>query len=128
MLERELAKLAGENWQVRILGLPIQTPPSHTSAQSVLDISPQSAPIGPRSGFLHQRSNTISSQRTASPAPNEPLTQTTRAHVEQVRLLVLGMEKRLQERQEKMVKCVQRAEDESARFENTRKGILADGS
>jgi len=113
MLERELTKLAGENWQ------------------TTLDIAPQSAPSGPRS-FLHHRSNTISSissQRTTSPAPaSEPPADVKRAHVEQVRLLILGMEQRLREREEKMSKCIQKAELESARCEDMRREILTQGS
>lgn len=39
------------------------------------------------------------------------------AHVEQVRLLILGMEQRLQTREEKLTKTMEKAESESRRFE-----------
>jgi len=110
MLERELAKLAGENWQ------------------SALDIAPVSSIIN-RSTILHTRSNTLA---TPPPRPstttNEPPNQATLAHVEQIRLLILGMEKRLQGREDKLVKTIERAEGETTRFEELRKEVLTSGS
>ncbi|KAF7309926.1 hypothetical protein MIND_00364900 [Mycena indigotica] len=124
LLEGELAKLAGENWQ------------------SALDIAPPNvsgtaATITGRS-FLHSRSNTLSahaspvlahaqaaSVTTASPIEDpraqQQQTQATLAHIEQVRLLIMGMEQRLQTREEKLVKSVQRAESEGRRFEELRR-------
>ena len=66
-------------------------------------------------------------QHSASPTPadgnliakaNE---EATMAHVEQVRLLVLGMEERLRVREEKLVKTMEKADQESHRFEVLRK-------
>lgn len=68
-----------------------------------------------------------SMQHVASPTPadgnliakaNE---EATMAHVEQVRLLVLGMEERLRVREEKLVKTMEKADQESHRFEVLRK-------
>lgn len=52
--------------------------------------------------------------------------QATIAHIEQVRLLVLGMEQRLQKREEKLTKSVERAENEGRKFEELRNEIMAD--
>ncbi|KAF8648785.1 hypothetical protein AX16_006167 [Volvariella volvacea WC 439] len=171
LLERELARLAGENWQ------------------SALDIPPSSTlPSSARSSsFLHSRSSTLSSgifpppplphlslATTAAAPPTPPLFptavqqllnpgapfadspvsatgseapesnpnlpqsssdrrqstsslsqsqsqaqelalqqhQATVAHLEQVRMLILGMEKRLSTREEQLAKTVERAEGE----------------
>ncbi|KAJ6617627.1 hypothetical protein B0H10DRAFT_1914179 [Mycena sp. CBHHK59/15] len=104
MLERELAKLAGENWQ------------------SALNIAPSSAPMMSGRSMLHQRSNTLGSM----PSPQQlhlEQQQATLAHIEQVRMLIMGMEQRLQVREEKLVKSVERAESEGRRFEELRREI-----
>jgi hypothetical protein len=46
------------------------------------------------------------------------------AQIEQVRMLILGMEQRLQVREEKLVKTVERAEDEGRKFETLRSEII----
>lgn len=125
MLERELARFAGENWQVCY---PQSRSPSIlqcayiTRKQTTLDIAPSSA-TAIRPTVLHGRSNTL----TTPPRPptDEPSNQATLAHIEQIRLLILGMEQRLQGREEKLIKTVERAEAESARFEDIRKEVLA---
>jgi hypothetical protein len=73
----------------------------------------------------------------ASPNPdNQPLQSpvrsnenaaTTIAHIEQVRMLVLGMEQRLQLREDKLIKTVERAEKEGKRFEELRNGLSGAG-
>ncbi|KAJ7443889.1 hypothetical protein B0H11DRAFT_1813277 [Mycena galericulata] len=129
MLERELAKLAGENWQ------------------TALDIAPASAPTMNGRSMLHQRSNTLGSgpspvlshaqaQNTPSssssgaeqPSPSQRQLQVehqhaTLAHIEQVRMLIMGMEQRLQTREDKLAKSVERAESEGRRFEELRRDI-----
>ncbi|KAK7042163.1 hypothetical protein R3P38DRAFT_2692733 [Favolaschia claudopus] len=118
MLERELTRLAGENWQ------------------STLDIAPAPAPTLSRS-ILHQRSNTLATAPSpvlshAQAQNTDDATQrqlqidqqhATLAHIEQVRMLILGMEQRLQTREEKLVKSVERAESEGRRFEQLRSDI-----
>jgi hypothetical protein len=80
-----------------------------------------------RSAFnpgFHPSQNTSSS----GPSPTYPSNETTKAtllHIEQVRLLILGMEQRLQVREQKLVKSVQRAEREGGRFEELRKEVLS---
>jgi len=56
---------------------------------------------------------------------SKPSVETTMAQVEQVRLLVLGMEERLRVREEKLVKTMERADQESHRFEVLRKDAAA---
>lgn len=66
-------------------------------------------------------------QHIASAAPadgsqsSKVSVEATKAHVEQVRLLVLGMEERLRTREEKLVKTMEKADQESHRFEVLRK-------
>ena len=94
---------------------------------------------------MHQRSNTISSplaltigRHTYSPSPSprpdsrvtnpspdhsQPQQSLNLAQIEQVRMLILGMEQRLQVREEKLIKTVGRAEDEGRRFEALRTEI-----
>nr|GAT46676.1 predicted protein [Mycena chlorophos] len=125
LLEGELAKLAGENWQ------------------STLDIAPAPGSVGTISGRFHSRSATLSAHAspvlahaqavsipvTASPIEDPQLqrqqAQATLAHIEEVRMLILGMEQRLQVREGKLVKSVERAEAEGRRFEELRKEVAA---
>jgi hypothetical protein len=90
--------------------------------KSAVDISLTSSS---RPAGVHQRSNTISSRRTSTPEYSEPSTHASISHIEQVRLLILGMEQRLQAREEKLMQNVQKAEGEAARFESMSKEILA---
>jgi hypothetical protein len=95
----------------------------------------------------HQRSNTIGSPLTLnigrhsyspspSPRPDSRVTNRSPDHsqlqqslnlaqIEQVRMLILGMEQRLQVREEKLIKTVERAEDEGRRFETLRSEIVS---
>jgi len=95
---------------------------------------------------MHQRSNTIASpltlnlarhtyspspsprpdSRVATQSPDHPQHSLNLAQIEQVRMLILGMEQRLQVREEKLVKTVERAEDEGRRFEALRSEIISD--
>ncbi|KAI0728362.1 hypothetical protein C8Q72DRAFT_779977 [Fomitopsis betulina] len=98
MLERELEKLAGANWQAN------------------LNIAPT-----PTSSLATPRPDGTSSSGASTNATVEG----TMAHIEQVRLLILGMEQRLQSREEKLVKTIQRAEAEGARFEQNKQVLSA---
>ena len=70
-------------------------------------------------------------QHITSPPPGDggPDTkasvEATTAQVEQVRLLVLGMEERLRVREEKLVKTMEKADQESHKFEVLRKDALS---
>jgi len=49
----------------------------------------------------------------------------TMAHIEQVKLLILGMDQRLQSREEKLNKTIEKAETEGMKFEGMRKDVMA---
>jgi hypothetical protein len=49
----------------------------------------------------------------------------TMAHIEQVRLLILGMEQRLAAREDKLGKTVEKAESEAKKFDEVHKHVLA---
>ena len=105
--------------------------------QSHLDITSNTT-----SRFGHARANSISTPLTIISPVAQVLTppsvdspggksegrvdrQQALAHIEQVRLLILGMEERLQTREEKLVKTLERAEGEGRRFDELRKEISA---
>ena len=58
-------------------------------------------------------------------ATSSTTAESTLAHVEQVRLLILGMEQRLQLREEKLVKSIEKAEAEGSKFEEIRKQVMS---
>lgn len=77
----------------------------------------------------HARASSVSKLQSvfdAAPASgSDAQQQPNRAFVEQVRLLVLGMEQRLQTREERLAKSIERAEAEGARFEELRQEVAA---
>lgn len=97
--------------------------------QAKLEIAPAgiSSPLSSRTATSLFSSPT---QHVASPAPavgnpsQKASLEATMSHVEQVRLLVLGMEERLRTREEKLVKTMEKADQESHRFEVLRKDAL----
>lgn len=58
-------------------------------------------------------------------SPEQPQQSLNLAQIEQIRMLILGMEQRLQVREEKLVKTVERAEDEGRRFEALRSEMVS---
>ncbi|KAF9476021.1 hypothetical protein BDN70DRAFT_839935 [Pholiota conissans] len=138
MLERELTRLAGDNWRAS------------------LEIPPPAGSLAARSA--HQRSNTISSpisfafargsptssprpdsiassihvQRADSPSPqrsgeSEAQRAAATAQIEQIRMLVLGMDQRLDIREERLAKTLEKAENEGKRFESAMAAATAAG-
>ncbi|KAF8555085.1 hypothetical protein OG21DRAFT_1496559 [Imleria badia] len=112
LLEQALAKVAGENWQ------------------TVLDIAPSSATVAARAmgASLLNRTTTATppppSEASDSPAASQASIQATLSQMEQMRLLVLGMEQRMQEREEKLSKTIERAEAQEVKCETLRKEVL----
>ncbi|KAI8990643.1 hypothetical protein BD414DRAFT_484351 [Trametes punicea] len=112
LLERELEKLVGANWQ------------------SNLDVP------APAASTFHARASSLISPNASNPSPSfgEPSAKAsqgegasmdaTMAYIQQVRLLILGMEQRLQSREDKLLKHIERAEAEGARYEEVRKQTL----
>ncbi|GLB43719.1 hypothetical protein LshimejAT787_1402310 [Lyophyllum shimeji] len=101
MLESALAKLAGDNWQ------------------SSLDIAPAATPILSSAGLGS------TATRRAGTSAGAAEDKDVSARIEQMRMLVLGMEQRLQAREEKLLKSMERAESEGRKFEEGRKALLA---
>lgn len=81
-----------------------------------------------RAGLIspgHTRSGSVAKLQTVfdpAPAGDAP---PSKAFVEQVRLLVLGMEQRLQSREEKLLKSIEKAEAEGAKFEELKRQAVA---
>ena len=136
LLERELEKLAGSNWQVRVRATLILgrkrplTPcpaPYPTPAQANLEIAPTgvSSPLSSRT-ITTPFSPPMPYMTSQPPAggTSKASVEETMAQVEQVRLLVLGMEERLRVREEKLVKTMETADQESHRFEVLRKDLV----
>jgi hypothetical protein len=96
--------------------------------QSVLDINPPSSTFVARAmgSALLSRATPPPPHDTSGPAPtaSQAAVEATLAQMEQVRLLVLGMEQRMQEREEKLTKTVERAEAQEVKCEALRKEML----
>ncbi|KAH7105044.1 hypothetical protein BKA62DRAFT_434370 [Auriculariales sp. MPI-PUGE-AT-0066] len=103
-LEGYLNKLVGENWQTMVgLGPPASRPnigKSHSRQGSLsgqVESPEQATPPTPQ---LQQVSNEARSQQ-----------------LEQIRMLVLGMDQRLQTREDVLTKALERAEAQEARYQ-----------
>jgi DNA-binding transcriptional regulator YdaS (Cro superfamily) len=95
-----------------------------------LDIGPSSATVLARamgSSFLHRATATPPPPSEASDSPHaasQASVQATLSQMEQIRLLVLGMEQRMQEREGKLTKTIERAEVQEVKCEALRKEVL----
>ena len=54
-------------------------------------------------------------------SPTQASAEATRAQIEQIRLLILGMEQKMEEREDKLSKTVERAEAQEIKCEELRK-------
>ncbi|KAI0003873.1 hypothetical protein BJV74DRAFT_490907 [Russula compacta] len=111
LLERELEKIAGGNWQANLEIAPagISSPlPTRTATALFSPSMRHTALPTPADGHLSSKAGA----------------EATVSHVDQVRLLILGMEERLRTREEKLVKTMEKADQESHRFEVLRKEAL----
>ncbi|OCH92973.1 hypothetical protein OBBRIDRAFT_386576 [Obba rivulosa] len=118
MLERELERIAGANWQANL---------------EIAPSAPSSSFAAKASGILnHRRTGSTHSDKVLASGSSDgtngvqdpPASEATLAHIEQVRLLIIGMEQRLKAREDKLAKNIERAEAEGTRFEEIRKQIL----
>jgi hypothetical protein len=123
MLERELSKLAGDNWQVSGVLLSRATVAYIDMVQSSLDITLNSSTATTQFGRSALGVSALLRPASSDVQPSQQSVEATMAHVEQVRLMILGMEQRLQVREEKLVKTVEKAEKEGARFQEIGKGL-----
>ena len=72
----------------------------------------------------HTRSGSI--QKVPPPAQSTSSdAEATKAYMEQVRLLVLGMEQRLQAREEKLMKTVENAEAQGAKYDELKRQTVS---
>ncbi|KAF9237063.1 hypothetical protein BU15DRAFT_49206 [Melanogaster broomeanus] len=108
MLEQALAKLAGENWQ------------------SVLDINAPSSTLAARAGIGSSVRSRATPPDASGPAPaaSQASVEATLSQMEQIRFLVLGMEQRMQEREEKLTKTIERAEVQELKCEALKQETL----
>ncbi|KAL5536110.1 hypothetical protein ACEPAF_4215 [Sanghuangporus sanghuang] len=150
ILERELTKLLGENWQ-RSLNIPSTTTNTRSGflrpalgdttsfflpqAESTSAVDRNSSPNpnsafdesaavsflgtplvgGPDSPSTPRQNN---SQNDQNGTPSNPQTlNAALAHISQVRALILGLEERMQARENRLTQEVSRAESETRRFE-----------
>jgi hypothetical protein len=123
MLERELSKLAGDNWQVSGMLLSRTTVAYIDMVQSSLDIPLNNSMATTQFGRSALGVSALLRPAPSDAQPSQQSVEATMAHVEQVRLMILGMEQRLQVREEKLVKTVEKAEKEGARFQEIEKGL-----
>ncbi|KAG2106998.1 uncharacterized protein F5147DRAFT_746112 [Suillus discolor] len=113
VLEQALAKFAGENWQS---ALDIAPPSSTFAARSVM------GSVFSRGTPTHQSGNPDLS--TSAPV-SQAVVESTLTQVEQIRLLVLGMEQRLQTREEKLAKTIGHAEAQEIKCDALKKEAMA---
>lgn len=79
------------------------------------------------SSFLNRAPATPPPPSEASdspPATSQASIEATLSQMEQIRLLVLGMEQRMQEREQKLTKTIERAEAQEMKCEALRKEVL----
>ena len=161
LLERELSRLAGENWQSSLditPAAPFTTRRGHHRSSTMSSIassimgpasrhspSPSPAPFANSSRILDESTDLSNASNTfftdpdstvlgSSDQPGDRSTamhpalqsrEAALAHIESVRLLVLGIEQRLQTREGKLVKTVERAENEGKKFETFKQELTA---
>ncbi|CUA67081.1 hypothetical protein RSOLAG22IIIB_07167 [Rhizoctonia solani] len=109
MMEAELAKVYGEDWAAN-LGLPTSSP----SISRALPVS-ASAMANVRQSPPPQARSEETNDGPSNAAINE--------HIEAVRMLVLGMDAKLAEREAQISKEMARAEEEAQRAASARKKI-----
>jgi hypothetical protein len=93
--------------------------------QENLEVSPAPNPFAARSAAIArgQAASTPNTSLTSIPISPSGNPADAAAQIEQVRLLILGMEQRLQTREEKLNKSVERAEHEGRKFQELRKEL-----
>lgn len=99
--------------------------------QSSLDIAPSStiATRGAVGSTIHSRGTPAPQSGASDPSTTAPVSQTTvdatLSQVEQIRLLILGMEQRLQNREEKLAKVIEHAEAQEVKCDALKKEVMA---
>jgi len=116
ILENELSKLVGDNWQAALeLGPQLNTSTPSPVTRNSTPIRTSAPPI-PLPLSLHSRTRSASQSQslggTQSPPGNDAAMDVLRTQMEQVRLLILGMDKRLSEREERLDEVIEQATKE----------------
>ncbi|KDQ18268.1 hypothetical protein BOTBODRAFT_29616 [Botryobasidium botryosum FD-172 SS1] len=123
ILESELSKLVGDNWQTTLELAPrlnTSTPPPATRNSTPIRTS---APPIPLPALSHSRTRSSSQSQSYSQGEPQPqsgsaaATDALRTQMEQVRLLILGMDKRLSEREERLDGVIEQATKEGKKAE-----------
>lgn len=92
------------------------------------------SPIRPASRTAHPKdrsSASVSSPTNANPQNQDQAEEQKKsveaaiAHIEQVKLMILGMDQRLENREGEIMANIKRAQGESSRFEEMRKQVLS---
>jgi len=154
MLERELTRLAGDNWQANL-----EVPPSsatslrsgmnmsHVRSSTLSSITRHSSSPSPHPDVFPPASSTAhhgmphsshGSRFSSSPTPyqqappqigqeqqKEAQRLATLAQIEEMRLLILGMDQRLGVREDKLTKTLERAENEGRKYETAAAAVAA---
>ncbi|KAL0952138.1 hypothetical protein HGRIS_008759 [Hohenbuehelia grisea] len=122
-LEGLLAKVAGPNWEQAMEVAPMTMPDPSSRAVGHQRSATMSSPIHP------SRFADISVLHRQSPEPSAaiPLSATDQqaalANIEQIRMLILGIEQRFEVREEKLVKTMETAQTEAKRFEGLSQAV-----
>lgn len=110
LLEDQLRKLAGENWatnlEIPASSSPLKRPAARRSVDSGSGASKPPSGLSPNATTSYTTEETI-------------------AYLETVKQLVMGMESRLSEREDKLAQFVSRAEKEGRKFEEISKQLNA---
>jgi hypothetical protein len=162
MLERELTRLAGDNWQANLEVPPSSAAPlrsgmnmSHVRSSTLSSITRHSSSPSPHPDVFPPASSTThhgmphsshGSRFSNSPTPyqhkhldpnqqaspqigqeqqKEAQRLATLAQIEEMRLLILGMDQRLGVREDKLTKTLERAENEGRKYETAAAAVAA---
>ena len=150
MLERELTRLAGDNWQANLEVPPSSAAPlrsginmtHHVRSSTLSSITrhspspsphPDTFPPAPSTAHHGMPHPSHGSRFSNSPTPyqhqhldpNQPGQDqqkeaqrlATLAQIEEMRLLILGMDQRLGVREDKLTKALERAENEGRKYD-----------
>ena len=91
------------------------------------------SPIRPASRSMHSRnqssgggpSASANSQNQQQSEQQKQSVEATIAQIEQIKLMILGMDQRLENRETEIMANIKRAQGESSRFEEMRKQVLS---
>jgi hypothetical protein len=95
----------------------------YVSTQDNLEVAPNAFAARTAAITRGQNASASNTSLTATPMPPSGNSAETVAQMEQIRLLIMGMEKRLESHEEKFGRSVERAEHEGRKFQELRKEL-----